>query len=755
MKHSFRYIILVLFFGLIGMGLFAQEAKKLVLQGEKNAEVLSYAHYVYGNQKGIADVNGQITLVADPAASLEISHLSAGYHKISATAVLEALKTGKLLVSGVMAYTLQPVTVIAVRPSSGSKETLKVGSQEQIAHDAGAYLQQNPVIAGIRKSSSSGLDPVLRGFKYEQLTVVTDGACATTAACPNRMDPPTSQISLNMVEKVEVYKGPYALRFGNSFGGTINFISAASSFTEKVKPLARVTAGYEANGQVFRTEAMAGISTKSINWQVFGALSKGSDYHAGNGDTVPASFSRNTIGTNFSALLGKRQDVKLSVQHNYAKDVDFPSLMMDLRTDDAWMMNARHNIRFTDMQLQQISTSAYATFVDHFMDNRLKVINPRMMNAETPAKTSNIGARSEAVFQKAGMKLYTGIDIKREEAEGSRMREYLMGPMAGKTLYDNAWQHGFISRYSLFAEYQSRKEAWGLVVSARLELNQSDVKDPDDKFLAAYPNPATSQINPSLSAGLTRYWNSKLNTALWLGRTQRSGSLTERYISFLAVGLDAFEMVGNPEIKPEVNNQADLSMNFQNEGTSLNFSVFASVLQDYISGVKDTTLTPKITTSPGVRRFVNIDNALMTGFEAGFGQLLPLGLKVDLSMAYVYGKNLKTDKPLAEIPPLDIRLSVAGSYFNGKLNPAITYRYVSEQDRISEEFGENRTPAFSLLDISVDYALLSSLKVRAGVKNLLDEAYYEHLTRAFNGKPDMPLYAPGRNLYVTLNYTLP
>ncbi|MBS4059308.1 MAG: TonB-dependent receptor [Bacteroidetes bacterium] len=755
MKHYFKSIVLFFIAGIFTLSAFSQDAKMLVLKAGKDGEPLSFAHYTYGSQKGIADVNGQISLIAEPNASLEISHLSTGYQKIAADAVLQAINSGKLHISSALAYNLQPVTVIAIRPSTSGKETLKVGSQEQISHDAGAYLQQNPAISGIRKSSSSALDPVLRGFKYEQLTIVTDGSCASTAACPNRMDPPSSQISLNMTEKVEVYKGPYALRFGNSFGGTINFISAAARFTPQLKPLARVTAGYESNGQIFRTEAMAGLSTKAINWQVFGALSQGGDYKAGNGEEVLASFYRNSIGTNFSALIGKMQDVKFSVQHNYAKDVDFPSLPMDLRTDDAWMINARHTIRFAETSLQQISTSAYATFVDHFMDNRLKALNPRMMNAETPATTSNMGGRSEAVFQKGNMKFYAGADIKREEAEGTRKREFLMGPMAGKTLFDNAWQHGFISKYSLFAEHQSRYEDWGLIVSGRFELNRSDVKDPDDKFLDAYPDPAASQLNPSLSAGLTRYWSNSFSTALWLGRTQRSGSLTERYINFLAIGLDAWEMVGNPEIKPEVNNQIDLSLNFQKENTSLSFSVFASYLQDYISGAKDTTLVPSIASSPGVRRFINVDKALLTGFEAGFGQLLPLGMKFDLSMAYVYGQNLVTDAPLAEIPPLDIRLSLSGSYFDGKLNPALTYRYVTEQERVSEEFSENSTPAFSLLDISVDYKLLKSLKMRAGVKNLLDEAYYEHLTRAYSGKPDSPLYAPGRNVYLTLNYTLP
>lgn len=721
--------------------------------GDKN-NPLEYAHFAYGNQKGSSDAQGMISLRFEAGTKLEISHLNTGYQVFSAQQLEEASTSGSLHIPAT-AVNLQPVTVMALRPQKAGQETMQVGLQEQLAHDAGTYLLMNPAISGIRKSGAAASDPVLRGFKYEQLTIVTDGACASTAACPNRMDPPSSQVSLNMTEKVEVFKGPFALRYGNSFGGTINFVSMAPVFTDKLKPLARVTAGYESNGSVFRTEAMAGLSSKLVNWQLFGSLSQGNDYTDGNGTKVPGDFYRNSLGTTLALKLSAQQEAKISVMHNYAKDVDFPSLPMDLRTDDAWQLQAKHQIRFDATALKEINTSIYASLVDHFMDNRLKPLNPRTMNAETPANTRNIGGRSEATFQKGVAQLFAGLDMRMEEAEGTRRREILTGPMAGKVFTDNAWQHGQIMKTSAFAEYQRRFSDWALVLATRLELNQADVKDPDAAFLEVYPSVAKTQVNPSLSAGLTRYWNSSLSGSLWLGRAQRSGSLTERYINFLAVGLDAFEMVGNPAIKPEVNNQADLGLNYRHAGTTLSINVFVAYLQDYISAVKDTTLHVKLPTSPGVRRFVNFGEALMTGFEAGFQQQLPAQLTAQLTMAYTYGQDLESDQPLPEIPPFDLRLSLEGSYFKNKLKPAINLRYVSSQQRVSEAFGEGTTPGFMLLDASIDYQFPLGFRMKAGVKNLLDVAYYEHLSRAFSGKPDMPLYAPGRNIYLSLNYTLP
>ena len=73
----------------------------------------------------------------------------------------------------------------------------------------------------------------VRGFKYDRLNIVMNGSQSAIAACPNRMDPPTSQVPTSTIQKVEVYKGPYALRYGAGFGGTINFVSEPLVFTTK------------------------------------------------------------------------------------------------------------------------------------------------------------------------------------------------------------------------------------------------------------------------------------------------------------------------------------------------------------------------------------------------------------------------------------------------------------------------------------------------------------------------------------------
>ncbi|MBK3516571.1 TonB-dependent receptor [Carboxylicivirga marina] len=98
---------------------------------------------------------------------------------------------------------------------------------------------------------------------------------------------------------------------------------------------------------------------------------------------------------------------------------------------------------------------------------------------------------------------------------------------------------------------------------------------------------------------------------------------------------------------------------------------------------------------------------------------------------------------------MDFRYLLSGHYLNGKLRPELNLRHVLMQDRIAESFGETATPAFSLVDVSLNYAFNRHLELNFAANNLLDETYYEHLTRSVKGTSDA-INAPGRNIIFTL-----
>lgn len=650
--------------------------------------------------------------------------------------------------------TLSPVTIISLRSQAQSEPSrLEVRAEDRLAHDPGAFLGQIPMISGIRKSGSYGFDPVLRGFKYEQLNIVIDGALGAIAACPNRMDPPASQIPLNQIRQVEVHTGPHNLRYGVSFGGTIHFVSETPRFSSDFETSGRLSTGFETNGDLWRTEAAIGLHSSRLSAKLFGTWSQGSDYKAGNGEQIAAAFERGSFGAQIGLKASQNQQFILSATRNIGRDVDFPALPMDLRTDDTWLLNLRHEAQLKGTHLTEWKTSVFFSYVDHLMDNLTRELNPRMVNAETHAETYTYGGRSELTIQPNKSSFaFVGLDFRGEEALGIRTREFLMGPMMGRTLEDNAWQHGSIQRTGLFGEYHFGAGALRWTLSARLDYNRAETLEPTEEFGNASPETIAEDFNPSLSLGFMHTLSEGVSWGAWLGRSQRSGSLTERFINYFPVGLDPYELVGNPAIKPEANQQLDLRFQIDQQQTRLQISAFASYLTNFITSEIRDDLSPRMPTAPGVRQFVNRDEAFLLGGELRWEQLWHQRFGHSLSLAYTYGQDAELSEPLPEIAPFDARLSLWSSLWEDKLRPELSLRYVAEQARVSEVFGETQTPEFVTLDLALRATPFKNWAFSAGIRNLLDETYYEHLNRSVRATGMPPLWATGRNAFVRVSW---
>jgi len=424
---------------------------------------------------------------------------------------------------------------------------------------------------------------------------------------------------------------------------------------------------------------------------------------------------------------------------------------MDLINDDTWLINVNHKTVINKGNLTSWNTNAYLTTVDHLMDNLSKNLNPRMVNAETSAKTKTFGGRTEAIFHFEKSYLYSGADLRVESAEGERSRSFLMGPNMGKTMFDNVWQKSTINRAGIFGEYHYAMQKYHIVFSGRLEYNQADASEATDNFNMLYSGVSKSQINPGISLGGIYSINDQTNLSAWLGRAQRSGSITERFINYFPVGLDPYEMLGNPGLNPEINNQIDLSLNWKKDDTEVQVSIFGSYLTDYISSSIRSDLTPRLPNSPGVRQFTNLDKAFVTGFEFNWNQNIFENINHRLNVAYTYGEDLSENTPLPEIPPLDARYAISSAFFSNNFHPEIVVRHVMKQDRISTEYGEKESEAFTLFDLNLMYKVSQVVNFTAGIQNVLDEAYYEHLNRSVRDATAKPIYAPGRNIFATLN----
>ncbi|RMH65461.1 MAG: TonB-dependent receptor [Calditrichaeota bacterium] len=743
-----KYIRLILLS--VFWALYAQTDHKIQLQFKdaQTEEPLAGVQYRYGNKAGAASEEGVIHLTVQSSDTLFLSHIRYGEWFVTA-GELERLPARAVLYREEKALRMAPVTVIAVRHRPDKNAHMQLNVQEQLAHDAGAVLNRIPAINGIRKSGGYGFDPVMRGFKYDRLNIVIDGAQTATAACPNRMDPPTSQITPNMMRSVEVLKGPHSFRYGDSFGGAINFKSLPLRMDDKGF-YGRWSGSGESNGQILRTEGVAGWRGSWYDIGLLGSWSKGNDYIDGSGVSIPAAFARGSYGLNAGFKTDDRNTLRISLSRNEAGLTQFPSLPMDLASDKTTLFNMRHIHKGDGGALYQWRSSVYATHVDHQMNNLHKELDPRMLNAATTAQTYSLGGRTEGTWVWESFKLFGGADFRLEQADGTRDRSFIMGPMAGKTVHDNVWNGGRLMKGGLFAELHQFLPHGKLIYSGRLEWNHARATNPDDGFLSKTGYTEQTRINPNFSIGGITRWQ-RFTAGLWLGRAQRSAGLSERFINSFPIGLDPYDMLGTPNLKPEANNEADLTLGYGTDNFQMKVNLYASYLTDYISSEIDTTLSPTMPSSPGVRRYTNIDAAMTTGFELDMEYHWRYNVRQRLNMAYTYGKNLALNEPLPEIAPLDIRYELRVPAFGKRLQTALTVRHVSQQDRISRRYGETVTPSFTTVDSRLSWQFIQGVTLSLTAANMFDVAYYEHLSRNMKGS-GRPLYAPGRNFILSVTF---
>jgi iron complex outermembrane receptor protein len=648
----------------------------------------------------------------------------------------------------IFSKTLSPVSVYAIKGKPLGQRT-KLSHADWVQHDAGQVLQHIPGFNVIKKSGSFGFDPVFRGFKLEQLGIVNNGGLTAAAACPNRMDPPTSQVMINQVEEIEVLKGPHNFRYGPSTGAVINFKTAQPRFSEKSEIFGRINAGVESNGFVMRTEGMAGIRTKKLQMSAAISYSDGNDYQDGQDSIIPATFNRGALNLNAAYKLKEGHIATVNVTRNFARNTDFPTLMMDLLSDDTWMLQGEYLIKSVNRWYSNWTTQIFSSWVDHQMGNRLRPAS-LMMLSHVQAETRVMGGRTEFTVKNRNATYFIGGDVKYEFANGVRSRT-MKTQMMEKTFLDTLWQQGFIVRTGLFADarWNTGRNEWSL--SGRFDLVHAQPQTAAQKFSQTYTDLYSTDLNPSISSGISRKLTDAWSLGAWLGVGVRSGGLTEKFINFLPVGLDAYEVLGNPQIKPEANTQLDVVARYERGKTVLQLNGFASYIHQFISTVVDPTMKPMLPTSPGVRRYINIDEASMLGFEFLWTQKWNSTIAHDLSAAYVRGQNLQLDQPLPEISPFEIRYRLNGSFLKNLMQPYAALRYSFAQNRVSEAFAEKTTENFMVMDIGLKIVPRKNIQVNMAVQNLLDETYREHLSRFI--RPGVPLNSPGVSFVLMVSYS--
>lgn len=613
------------------------------------------------------------------------------------------------------------------------------------------------------KRGNYAIDPIFRASVYEQLNVMYDGATKAVHACPNRMDPITTHIIPEEISKIEVIKGPYTVRYGATFGGIVNMVTEDYENLENGLH-GKVSGGYETNGNSFVT--MLQLQEVSDKFDIIGNVGYRNfgDYKDGEGNKIPSAFKSTDYGIRLGYNITDNQRLQAHWRQSFGRDVKHAALPMDTEFDDSSILSLDYKIQNIDNTLKSITVKGFYSYVDHLMTNANRPNFP-MMFASSPVNSTTIGGKLEThLLLDKKINLFVGVDANHIEREGNRTRTIKMmnGTMLPTPMVrvDKIWQDAYLNDFGLFAEakYSFSPKTW-LTTGMRVDFVDANAKDLEVDFATMYPVTKTDETNVSGTISLKHKFSRKAILEAAFGRGVRTANMAERFINHFTVGQDSYEYLGNPLLKPEVNNQFEIGLKGlidfnENAVFSYETSVYHSIFEDYISAVVDPTIPSNFMPMPEFTKvFVNIEDASKTGFEVATKLNLYQDYFVKAEVAYVKTKNEDFNESLPLNPPFTSKISLGVN--KEKYWANAQYNMVSKQTNIAPSFGETETDGYQILDLKFGIKPLEKFTVGVACLNVFDKNYINHLNFSYRNQanlPMAPITEPGRNFTAFVQY---
>ena len=204
-------------------------------------------------------------------------------------------------------------------------------------------------------------------------------------------------------------------------------------------------------------------------------------------------------------------------------------------------------------------------------------------------------------------------------------------------------------------------------------------------------------------------------------------------------------------IRPERTTQLDAGLHYRGAKVQAWVSAYAGRVQDYI---RFSYL------ANGMTRADNVD-VQIAGAEAGVDWQPAPQWQLSASLAHAWGRLEDGHAPLAQMPPLDGRISV--DWQGRRWSAGALLRAVAAQGRVNPGQGNvtgrdlGPSVGFATIGVNAGYRFGDTLQLTAGIDNLFDRAYSEHLNLAGSadfGYPAEPvrIAEPGRTAWLKLNY---
>ena len=704
----------------------------------------------------------------------------------------------------------QEVTVSALMPEVATEFVVAAPDIERrVSQDLAQSLRSHAGVTSLRRGAIN-LDPSVRGLYAEQIGVFVDGT-RTFAAGPARMDSGLSHVSPHALRALRVVRGPYALTWGAGTLSAIRAETFKPAFSGGGLELGgRAGYNYGANGDASDAFGSLYGSSGRIRFGVQHNTRTGNDYTDGGGRRVEGdyeSFDTRWVG---GVRLGAQTLVEYNGGLQRQNDIDYPGRILDATFFETHSHAVEFSHQAGGGLLRELAGQVYLNDKRHLMNNDAKPTAvrdphrtpPFAIRVDLPASARTLGGRFHAALGGGPLRYKVGFDAYRLQQDA---RQTISDRDTGMVHHDRhpVWPDADLTNAGAYAQVLLEQGRSTVGATVRVDRERARIGQVTD-FFARNAIPAYgldpvlghfacvtevcglggsghgvhgghgsdgghegadghgaamlvsgdrfAQSNTNLSAAA----NASLRLAdgwlvtLGVGRAVRSPSVLERYADrFPAVKFQtAAEFVGNPALVPEKSVEVNAGTTLYAGQASVEVDVFLRRVDDYITVAADPNLARRLPLSPDrAFRYVQADAARFAGVDlrarSGAGPWIDLRG----GWSFVRAEDLLFGEPLFGVPPfeqqyaLDIHNPSRTRWFE------VLVTSTAAQDRVAATRLELSTAGWTTIDLMAGAELVEGLTLRAGIQNLTDAFYVNHLN-SLNPFTGQRIAEVGRTAYV-------
>ncbi len=600
----------------------------------------------------------------------------------------------------------------------------KLTKQPLPAHDGGDYLKTIPGFSIQRKAGADG-EINFRGSGGSRINVLVNNE-SVVGGCSYRMDGPTAYIYPELYDKLTVIKGPQTVLYqGNGPAATVHYERDVKEFKEP---------GYDVYasglvGSFGRHDEVvdANIGNSKFFANINGSNSESNDYKDGAGNNVRSAYHRYsggvTLGTTPNANV--RTEFSASRSDGYALYADRAMDGKQLKRDN---YSAKISVKNVSEHVEKVQFSVTKTLVDQIMDAITYRPNYNWYGSYWEGSQSmkhdvtSVRATADARLTQSTKAVF-GID----SVNSTHSKDTNPHTQYGASDRNFSDDSKFFNT-SLFGEFTTKKSDHDQLKYGY----RADMWEVKDLRLSSASDTSGQKRSETTNSGFIRYENKDghipgATTYIGLGHNERMPDYWELIANKRSSTGTASALFST---KTEKTNQIDLGLLSKGAKSTLGVSGFYSKVKDFIL----IDYRDGYTSNNGADGTTRNINATLYGGELTTSYLLTNNLKSTVAGFYTKGANDSDNLPLAQVAPLEGRLSLVyddKTYTVGGLMRLVAAKssYSVNQGNISgKDIGS--TGGFSIFSLHAGYKPSKKVNFIAGVDNIFDKNYAEFISRA-------------------------